>query len=127
MPTGSPPRLRLADFLAVRPTFTRAGLRLVWFAILLWQALTYAAFTGRTLASPHTEASTIAYVLATGAIAPIVMLVLWRLLLEVGAEVLAPATPSAPAAERGAFEILLNFLVFRPAFTDVGLSVVWIG
>src|SRR5258708_31307246 len=89
MSTGKPPRFTWTDFLAVRPSFTLAALRLLWFAILAREVLAYAALVERMLRGPAGEAL-FRYTLIDGAIVALGRLFLPRLILAIPAQILPP-------------------------------------
>jgi phosphoribosylamine--glycine ligase len=126
MPNGVPPRFTWMGFFAVRPSFTLGALRLVWFAVLIREALAYTAIVERALSDPA-EAFAIRYALIDGAIVSIGRLILLRLLLEIAAAILAPGAASAQAERRTFLTILGEIFALRPVFTATCLRLVWFG
>ena len=132
MPTGNSPRPARIHFFGVRPTFTLLGLRLLWFVIVVRDALYCGVIVTAAFGSKGDTAFS-AYALATSLLEPLLRLVLLRLLLEVVAEVLVPRAGtyvparSVETKRRGSLGMLRDFFLFQPVFNATGVTVVWIG
>ena len=132
MPTGNSPRPARIHFFGVRPTFTLLGLRLLWFVIVVRDALYCGVIVTAAFGSKGDTAFS-AYALATSLLEPLLRLVLLRLLLEVVAEVLVPRAgtyvpaQSVETKRRGSLGMLRDFFLFQPVFNATGVTVVWIG
>jgi hypothetical protein len=84
----------LINFFAVRPVFTSLGLRLVWFAFLVQQAITLASVLLNNADYFKREAW---YALLTFLFHIFINLVLIRVLIEVAARVLLQTSPNKAA------------------------------
>src|ERR1700737_3668747 len=131
MPAGRSPRLTWTHLFAVRPSFTLGALKLLWFAILIREALAYTALVARVLRVEQGDVL-IQVALIDGAIQALGRIVLLRLVLEIAATVLLRiATPdggfgSRARKWRAVPPALLDFFAFRPVFTAICLKIVWV-